>query len=347
MKKNKLITLALSAFLTFGSVANAATFSDMPADPAAVAVINNAVSNGILSGYDDGTVRPDAYITRAEMASIITRACGATKEGDLSSFTDVDPKKWYYSAVAKAYEMGALAGSNKKMSPESYITFQECFTVLSQVFSLVPEYESASSLTSEQLPPHKVISGKRVYDLSVLSKYNDGNAVADWAKIYVAGIVSNGGWNGIDNNLTPTANITRLQFATVMDNLFQNYITEPGTYTSLPKGNTLIKCDGVVLKGVKTDDTIYIADGVSPNGVSLQGVIVNKLVVRGCATPTIDENDGIVVGECGITITGHFEKVHIIRPYINLNMIGATYRKNSLYVHKGSSISASISSRID
>ena len=37
-----------------------------------------------------------------------------------------------------------------------------------------------------------------------------------------------------------------------MDKLFKNYIDEPGTYTSLPEGNTLIRCDGVVLQNVTT-----------------------------------------------------------------------------------------------
>lgn len=348
MKKNRILASVLSLITLFGSVASAADFSDMPSDPAARAVIDNAVNNGIISGSDDGTVKPDAYITRAEMASIITRACGATKEGDITSFDDMSPDKWYYSAVAKAYEMGALAGSNKQMLPENYITFQECFTVLSQVFALVPNYVLVQSPTTSELPPNTVVDGKRLYDLNVLTKYDDGNTVADWAKIYVAGVVENGGWNGINNNLTPNNYITRLQFATVMDNLFKNYIDEPGTYNSLPAGNTLIRCDGVVLKDVTTDNIVYIMDGVSPNGITIEDCIFNgKLVVRGCATPTNDENKGITVGECGITISGHLEKIHIIRPYINLNMVNATFKKDSIYLHRHSKMSASLTSILD
>ena len=348
MKKIKIFACILSLTTLLGSVASAADFSDMPSDPAARAVIENAVKNGILAGSTDGTVKPDAYITRAEMASIITRACGAQKEGDIYKFTDVPSDKWYYSAVAKAYEMGALSGSNNKMSPENNITFQECFTILSQVFDLLPDYILLRSMTTSELPANSVVVNNRVYDLSVLTTYNDKDLIADWAKVYVAGVVANGGWNGIDNNLTPTNYITRLQFATVMDNLFKNYIDQPGKYTSLPAGNTMIRCDGVELNGLTTDDDIYIADGVSPNGVSIKNVTVNgRLVIRGCATPIIDENDGITFGDTGILITGHFNKVRVIRPYINLNMVGATYRSNSLYNHKDSCISANIYSKID
>lgn len=339
MKKIKFITFTLSAVLLFGSSASAATFSDMPVDPSSATVIENAVNNSLLSGYTDGTVKPDAYITRAEMASIITRACGAFKEGDISSFADLDCNAWYYSSIAKAYEMGALSGSNGMMYPDNYITFQECFTVLSQVFDLVPDYILVNSIS--ELPANTVLVGRRLYDLSALDKYNDSQSIADWAKIYVAGIISHGGWSGIDNNLTPNNNITRLQFATVMDNLFKNYIDTPGTYTSLPKGNTLVRCNGVVLDGISTEHDIYIADGVSANGVTINNVYTDgRIVVRGCATPVLNDVDAITFGECGIILSGHFEQVRIIRPYINLDMRNATY--GTIYSIKNTSVSANM-----
>lgn len=335
MKKYKVFAVVLSLTMLFGSVASAAEFSDMPSDPASKAVIENAVKNGILSG-SDGMVRPNDYITRAEMASIITRACGARKEGDISKYTDVTNDKWYYSAVSKAYNMGALSGSGNKMNPENYITFQECFTVLSNVFDLIPEYKLVAHLDASELPKNTamgIVNNRiRLYDISVLEKYNDSNAIADWAKVYYAGVIEHGGWNGINNNLTPTSNITRLQFATVMDNLIKNYIDTPGTYTDVPDGNILVRCDGAILQNVTTDDDIYIADGVSPNGVSIDNVkTTGRLVIRGCATPLIDENGAISWGEVGITVTGYFEQVRIIQPYIHLDMLGADYGDYPLF----------------
>ena len=331
MRKNKIFAFILSFAMLFGSVASAATFSDMPSNPEAQNAIENAVKNGIISGYTDGTFKPDAYITRAEMASIITRACGAKNEGNISSFSDVTPDKWYYSSVAKAYEMGALSGSDGKMNPDNFITFQECFTVLSNVFDLIPEYTISGYVESSTLPSNiamGVVNNRiRLYDISVLEQYTDNNEIADWAKIYVAGVVTNGGWNGVDNKLTPTKNITRLQFAMVMDNLFKTYIDEPGTYSSIPEGNVLVRCDGAVLKNITTNDDIYIADGVSPNGVTLDNIKTNgRLVIRGCATPTVDENGAVSWGDAGLLIkNGYFEKVRIIRPCINVNMLGAEY----------------------
>lgn len=342
MKKIKFLTLVISAVMLFGTTAHAANFSDMPSDPTAALVIERAVNNGILSGYTDGTVRPDAPITRAEMASIITRACDAVNEGDLSYFVDVNPSAWYYPSLSKAYEMGAFSGSYNMMYPDNYITFQECFTVLSQVFDLVPSYILERNYTGEQLPANSVVVGSRLYNLSSIANFSDATSIADWAKVYVAGVVEHGGWYGINNCLTPTANITRLQFATVMDNLIKNYIDTPGTYDSLPAGNTLIRCDGVILNNITTEDDIYIADCVSGNAVKIENAnLKGRLVVRGCATPTVDKYGLITFGDYGISLTnGYFAQVRVIRPCINIDLRGSTY--DLIYSVPGTSVSQNL-----
>lgn len=342
MKKIKLMSLVISIAMLLGSTASAASFSDMPADPASAQVIENAVNNGILSGYTDGTVRPDSPITRAEMASIITRACGAINEGSLSGFVDVNPTAWYYSSLSKAYEMGAFSGSYNMMYPDNNITFQECFTVLSQVFDLVPSYILERNFKGTELPANSVVVGNRLYDLSAIAGYSDVAEVAAWAKVFVAGVVEHGGWSGIDNKLTPTAYITRLQFSTVMDNLIKNYIDTPGTYDSLPAGNTLVRCDGVILNNITTEDDIYIADCVSGNAFKIENAnLKGRLVVRGCATPTVDKYGLLTFGDYGISLTnGYFEQIRVIRPCINIDLRGSTY--NFVYSVPGTSVSQNV-----
>ncbi len=327
MNKTKITAIAMSCALMLSSFANAASFTDMPQDEATKASIENAVKNGLLSGYEDNTVRPDANIRRSEMAVIITKACKVDKEGNISRFTDVKEDDWFYSAMAKAYEMGAFSGDGNKMNPNDNITFQECFTVLSQVFDLVPPYTRPSKDDiPDPLPANNILSGSRLYDISSLDIFTDKDEIAAWAKVFMAGVVSNGGWNGVDGKITPKAYITRAQFAQVMDNLIKNYIDEPAEITELPEGNIMIRCDGVVLKDLTTDDDIYIGDSVSAEGITVENVTANgRFVVRGCATPTDDGNGGTTYGETGITVSGHFETMRIIRPYISINMSKATY----------------------
>ena len=338
MKKFRFISAILAASVLFSATAFA-DFSDMPEEAGLKTAIENAVSNGLLSGYEDGTVRPDANITRAEMASIITRACGVDGEADISDFSDVPADKWYHSAFAKAYKMGAFSGDDQKlMHPENNITFQECFTILSQVFDLLPEYTIANGAVDD-LPENKIyVGGKtpRVYDVSVLGSYTDNADIAAWAKVFYAGVVANGGWTGENGYLTPTAYITRGQFAIVMNNLIQNYIDTPGTYTELPAGNTIIRGDGVVLESVVSDKSLYIADCVSPFGItftetaseegeSAKKTSIARLVVRGCATE-VDEEGNPVNDDYGISPVGAFGTIRILCPYISANLSGCSYK---------------------
>src|SRR4051794_29014309 len=68
--------------------------------------IQTLVSENIISGYEDGTFRPDNSITRAEFCTIITKAL--VKEGMISFvtpggiFTDVAAGDWYASYVETA-----------------------------------------------------------------------------------------------------------------------------------------------------------------------------------------------------------------------------------------------------
>lgn len=76
-------------------------------------------SEGIISGYTDGTFRPDNFVTRAEMAKIITLAfdlnaiddqnsnsdendknhISSEAAFDISSVNDIDKNAWYYPYV--------------------------------------------------------------------------------------------------------------------------------------------------------------------------------------------------------------------------------------------------------
>jgi hypothetical protein len=53
-----------------------ATFSDVNAGQWAFGVIEACASAGILSGYPDGTFRPEIEATRAEACAVISRSLG-------------------------------------------------------------------------------------------------------------------------------------------------------------------------------------------------------------------------------------------------------------------------------
>lgn len=271
----KLVPGVLAFSMLAGTTAQAATFPDMPDDWTREA-LENAVENGLLSGFSDGTIGPDKEITRAQMATIIVRSFGATQSADISIFTDVTENDWYYDAFSKAVQMKAFNGNDKNLlNPSNSITFQECFKVVACVFGLIADTTEYTNGSKNDL---------QMQDLTVLDKFSDGAEVSDWAKPYVAAIVSNGYWDGIDGKLTPTAYITRAQFAVLMDNMVKTYINEPGTYTEFTEGNIMIRSNDVTIDGITTDDMIIISDGVEETDLGINftnSTMNNRLVVRG------------------------------------------------------------------
>jgi len=103
----------------------AGNFSDVPSDHWAYAFVETAAAYGILSGYADGTFRPYANVTRAQVAKMIVNAQGWYLDipPDGSSFTDVQPEEWYrdYAEVVNTMEVmsGYSDGSFRPNAPAS------------------------------------------------------------------------------------------------------------------------------------------------------------------------------------------------------------------------------------
>ncbi len=213
-----------------------AGFVDMPENEAEKAALEKAVENGLIKGISDTEIAPYMTLTRAQMGTIVVRAMGATREASLAKFKDTPKKAWFYTDMSRAVAMGAFEGDGgEALYPNKEITYQEAFLVLSRVFDL--RYEKANALDG----------------------YVDKESVAKWAKSGVAKIVSGGYYDG--EKLNPTAPINRVEFAKLMDKLVTTYIDTPGTYKELPKGNTLVRCDGVVFDGVEFEQTSSVYEG--------------------------------------------------------------------------------------
>ena len=116
-------------------------YSDV-SDTAWYAVAVSTLSKmGVISGYPDGTFRPNAPITRAEFAAMIARFDETAKSAD-TPFTDISGH-WAENAIGKAYGNGWVEGSSKTVfCPESNLTRAETATLLNRVLHRLPEKES-------------------------------------------------------------------------------------------------------------------------------------------------------------------------------------------------------------
>ena len=91
MKKKRIATAAAAITL---SMAMGATVFAMPNDIGghwAQSTITQWTSKGYISGYPDGTFKPDNSITRAEFVVLVNKAMGYTKKGN-AYFKDLDRK---------------------------------------------------------------------------------------------------------------------------------------------------------------------------------------------------------------------------------------------------------------
>ncbi|MDY6939649.1 MAG: S-layer homology domain-containing protein [Cyanobacteriota bacterium] len=72
--------------------------------------IENLAVNGIVAGFPDGTFRPDAPVTRAEFAALVSQALRGSYERSPQEFVDVPVDYWAYDAIQSAYEQAFLSG---------------------------------------------------------------------------------------------------------------------------------------------------------------------------------------------------------------------------------------------
>ena len=83
-----------------------------------------------IQGYSDGTVRPNANITRAQVATIFFRLLDEDVRDDnlttYNTFPDVDQDYWANTAISTMASLGVINGRNSGLfDPDAYITRAE------------------------------------------------------------------------------------------------------------------------------------------------------------------------------------------------------------------------------
>ena len=113
-------------------------------DVAATSWYNTAVSTlssmGIITGYPDGTFRPNAAITRAEFAAIAARF---DNDGDKTAakFSDI-ATHWAKDEISIAYNNGWITGyPDGTFDPQRDITRAETITLVNRILNRQPETE--------------------------------------------------------------------------------------------------------------------------------------------------------------------------------------------------------------
>nr|WP_283945898.1 InlB B-repeat-containing protein [Paenibacillus amylolyticus] len=151
--------------------------------------IQEAVREGIVSGFSDGSFKPNASITRAEFTVMLMNTLNTEYTEEAISFTDQEKiGAWAQSAVARAVQAGFIQGDNEgAFRPNDAVTRAEMAVLVAGALQL------------------KAITGTS-------STFADDAQIPLWAKAAVAGMQKAGILNGKGlNTFAPSDKTTRAE----------------------------------------------------------------------------------------------------------------------------------------
>lgn len=156
----------------------------------------------VISGYPDGSFKPEKPLTRAELAALLMGFLGLKTTETASAFSDVPPDAWYAGAVDAVREKGLMSGAGGKFRPNVTLTREELAAVALRV----------AGITVQNLTP----------------AFADAQMIAPWARRAVATAAAAGLMTGVgENRFAPKAPVTRAQAAVILYRLAERL----GLYT--------------------------------------------------------------------------------------------------------------------
>ncbi len=175
-------------------------FSDIDNSHWAYDAIMSLYTEGIISGYNDNTVRPDASVTRAEFVKMITVAAKQYASDAVCSFNDISSDDWYYSYVASAVNEGIVMGyADNTFKPNDLLTRQDAVLMLYRI-------------TGDMDDVQDVV-------------FTDERDISDYALDAVLTLSKAGMINGFENGeFRPHENITRAQVSQIIYNIMEGGI---------------------------------------------------------------------------------------------------------------------------
>lgn len=112
-------------------------FKDIPADYVYNKEIKYLVEKGYITGYSDGTFKPNQTLSRAHGAVIISRVLGLdTTNIKDPGFKDVTAAHQYYKEIAAVQNAGIISGSNGNFNPSGSLTRAQMAKIIAKAFDL-------------------------------------------------------------------------------------------------------------------------------------------------------------------------------------------------------------------
>ena len=175
-------------------------FSDVTSGDWFNVTVSSLAQMGVIAGYEDGSFRPNAPITRAEFAAIATRFFaerGVTYNEGL--FADITGDEWFADVVAAAAERGLLGGyPDGTVRPNATITRAESCAVVNRTLDRRPDAKHLLPAGEMRVWPDNPADGWYYADMQEATNGHEyrwltigKNKIEDWTAI-----LPDNTWNG-------------------------------------------------------------------------------------------------------------------------------------------------------
>lgn len=153
--------------------------------------INYITAKGLISGYNDGSFRPDTNITRAEFAQMISGFISAGYPGSASANLKDIKGHWAQDAIDKVFGKKVVQGyPDGSFKPDNELTRAEAVTILNAVFGRTTTYSSINTVSNRtQLKEFLDVSSSDWFYYQVLdasnahASYDTGYGYEAWTLI--------------------------------------------------------------------------------------------------------------------------------------------------------------------
>lgn len=117
------------------------TFKDITGQEWFYSDLSKAVANGYMKGYTDGTFKPNAKVTRQELAVILTNLLKLAPSDAANRFNDTsNSPAWSKGAIGAVIDQGLMKGNGSTFSPLKLATRAEVVTVLDRALTQYSGY---------------------------------------------------------------------------------------------------------------------------------------------------------------------------------------------------------------
>jgi len=150
------------------------TFTDVPQGYWAQPYIRALAAKNIISGFPEGTYRPDEPVTRAQFAAIISKAFVSPERSTAVDFQDVSRSFWGFQAVQAAARSGFMSGyPGGKFLPQQQIPRVQVIVSLASGLTLTTGDPNVLSLYQDaaQIPTYATDKVAAATNQSIVVNY--------------------------------------------------------------------------------------------------------------------------------------------------------------------------------